>query len=341
LDPYGSVVTDRFLYKRRNFLTVLCGVMAWPLAARAQQIERVRRIGVLQGLAKSDPEWQRRFVAFSQGLQQQGWSEGRNITFEFRFADAKPERLSVLAAELVQANVDVIVTNAAQPIEAARKATSTIPIVMASVGDALGAGYVASLARPGGNITGLTLVATEQSAKRLQLIKEISPSLTRVALLWNAGASGHRLQMKEMEVAAPVLGIALQSLAIWNIDEVAESLQLAIQRNAQAVVTMDDPLIQSQHARIIEFTMRQHLPLMSEFRPGAEAGGLMSYGPNPIEMWRRAAFYVDKILRGAKPIDLPVEQPSKFELVVNLKTARAIGVEIPTSVLLLADEVIE
>jgi putative ABC transport system substrate-binding protein len=328
--------------KRREFIRLLgSAAVLSPPAAWAQHAGRMWRIGVLQGLASRDPEWQRRFAAFNQGLQQQGWSEGQNITFEFRFADSKSERLPVLAAELVQANVDVIVTNAAQPIDAARKATSTIPIVMASVGDALGAGYIASLARPGGNLTGLTLVATDQSAKRLQLIKEVYPNLVRVALLWNAGASGHRLQMKDMEVEAPKLGIALQSLPIKNVDQVAESLLSAIGGNAQALVTMDDPLIQSQRARIVEFAMRQRLPLMSEFRPGTEAGGLMSYGPNQTELWRRAALYVDKILRGAKPGDLPVEQPTKFELVINLKTARAIGIEIPDKLLALADEVIE
>jgi len=185
--------------RRREFIWLLGGTaIAWPLAARAQQTDRVRRIGILQGLAESDAEWQRRLAAFKQGLQELGWSEGRNLAFEFRFADNKPDRLPVLAAELAQANVDVIVTNAAQPVEAARKATSVIPIVMATVGDALGAGYVASLARPGGNVTGLTLVATEQSAKRLQLLKEFSSNLVRIAVLWNGNASGHRLQLREM-----------------------------------------------------------------------------------------------------------------------------------------------
>ena len=327
---------------RREFISLLGGAAAaWPLAVRAQQPNKIRKIGVLQGLGDNDPEWRRRFAAFSQQLQQHGWTEGQNIAFEFRFASANPGQLPALAAELVQADVDVIVTNAAQPVEAARNATSTIPIVMASVGDALGAGYVASLARPGGNITGLTLVATDQSAKRLQLIKEISPSVARVAILWNASASGHRLQANEMEFAAPMLGITLQSLPIRNVDEIAESLRLAIQSDAQALVTMDDPLIQSQRAHIVEFAMRQRLPLMSEFRPGTEAGGLMSYGPNQIEMWRRAADYVDKILRGAKPADLPVEQPTKFELVINLKTANALSLTIPSGILAIADEVIE
>ena len=327
--------------RRREFITLLGGAAAWPLAARAQQGDRIRKIGLLIGTAESDQEAGRRIAAFAQALRELGWIEGQSVTFMVRYADAKPERLPALAAEIVAANVNVIVTYAAQSIEAARKATSTIPIVMATVGDALGAGYIASLARPGGNITGLTLVATDQSAKRLQLIKEISPDLARVAVLSNANASGHRLQFKEMERAAPAVGIVLQSLPIHSADEIDAALQSAIQANAQAIVTMDDPLVQSQRVRIVEFAMRRHLPLMSEHRPIPEAGGLMSYGPNQIHMWRRAAAYVDKIFQGAKPADLPVEQPTKFELVVNLKTARALGIEIPTSILLRADELIE
>jgi putative tryptophan/tyrosine transport system substrate-binding protein len=324
--------------KRRAFMSLIAGVAAWPVAARAQQSERVRRLGLLQGLAADDPEWQRRFGAFKQGLQDLGWTEGQNITFEGRFADGKPERLGALAAELVAANVDVIVTNAAQSIEAARKATSTIPIVMASVGDALGAGYVASLARPGANVTGLTLVATDQSAKRLQLLKEMVPNLVRVALFWNADASGHRLQLQEMELAAPGLGMRLQSLALHTGEQIDASLQAA---NAQAFFTMDDPLILSQRTRILEFATRQRLPVMGEFRSIPEAGGLASYGPNLLDMWRRAALYVDKIFRGAKPADLPVEQPTKFELVINLKTAAALGLTLAPGVLAIADEVIE
>jgi ABC-type uncharacterized transport system substrate-binding protein len=327
--------------KRRTFITLLGGVAAtWPLAARAQG-DRGRRVGLLQGLAASDPEWKRRFGAFKQGLQELGWSEGRNVTFEVRFADARPERLPVLASELVEANVDVIVTNAAQPIEAARKATSTIPIVMASVGDALGAGYITNLARPGGNLTGLTLFSTDQSAKRLQLLKDIVPNLTRVAVLWNGNASGHRLQLQEMELAGPGLGIALQSFPIRGADQIDMNLRAAIRANAQAIVTMDDPLIQSQRARIVGFAMQERMPVMGEFKAVPEAGGLASYGPNQIDMWRRAALYVDKVFKGAKPADLPVEQPTKFEFVINLKTAKALGLTLPDTVLALADEVIE
>jgi putative ABC transport system substrate-binding protein len=307
--------------QRRDFIALISGVIAWPLAARAQQPgERMRRIGVLQGLTASDPEWQRRLAAFKQGLQELGWSDGRNVMFEYRYADGKPDRVPALAVELAQANVDVIVANAAQPVEAARKATSIIPIVMATVGDAVGAGYVASLARPGGNITGSTLVATEQSAKRLQLIKEFS---------------------QEMERSTPALGIVIQSIPVQNAGEFDAGFRAAEQGNAQAIVTMDDPLIQSQRARIVEFATRQRVPLMAEFRPITDAGGLMSYGPNQIDLWRRAAAFVDKIFNGAKPADLPVEQPTRFELIVNLKTAKQMGITVPPSLLARADEVIE
>jgi putative ABC transport system substrate-binding protein len=328
--------------QRREFITLLGGAAAaWPLAASAQQSERVRRIGVLQVLAASDPDWQRRLAAFKHALAELGWIAGRDIVFEYRYADARPERLPALAAELVQANVDVIVTNAAQPVEAARKATSTVPIVMASVGDALGAGYIASLAHPGGNITGLTLVATEQSTKRLELIKEISQGMVRVAVLWNGNASGHRLQMKEMEPAALKLGIKLQSFPIQAAEEIDAALRAATRSNAQAIVTMDDPIIQSHRARIVEFATRQRMLVMGEFRSMADAGALMSYGPNQVDMWRRAAAYVDKIFKGAKPANLPVEQPIKFELVINLKTAKTLGLEIHPQLLARADEVIE
>ena len=323
-------------------MAVLGGAAAgWPLAAYAQTPERMRRIGLLQGLAASDAEWLPRFAAFTEALAVLGWQQGRNITIEARYANGEPARLPALAAELVQARVDVIVTNAAQPIEAARAATDTIPIVMASVGDALGAGYVESLARPGRNLTGLTLFATEQSGKRLELLKEMSPGVLRVAVIWNRNASGHRLQIKELESVAHKLGLALQSLPVTQPTEIDAAVQAALGAAAQALVTMDDPMIQLRRGHIVEQALRHRLPFMGEFRAMPAAGALMSYGPNQVDMWRRSAAYVDKILRGAKPADLPVEQPSKFELVINLKTAKAIGIDIPLSMLYRADEVIE
>jgi putative ABC transport system substrate-binding protein len=328
--------------RRREFITLLGGVgVLWPFAARAQQAERMRSVGVLQGLAANDAEWLPRLAAFRQALAELGWMENRNIIIDTRYADGRPERLSALAAELVQAKVDVIVTNAAQPVEAARAATGTIPIVMASVGDALGAGYVASLARPGGNVTGLTLVATEQSGKRLELIKEMSPGVVRVAVIWNGNASGHRLQMKELEPAARKLGLVLQSIPILRPDEVEAAFQAATKAAAQAIVTMDDPMIQLRRAQIVDFARSHRMPLMGEFRAMPAAGALMSYGPNQVDMWRRSAAYVDKILKGSKASDLPVEQPTKFEFVINLKAAKALGFDVPLHLQQIADEVIE
>jgi putative ABC transport system substrate-binding protein len=324
--------------RRRQFIAALGGAAAWPLAARAQQQRnRMRRIGLLQGLSADDQEWQRRLAAFRQALAELGWAEDRNITLEFRYADGNPARLPALAAELVQSQVDLIVTNAAQPIDAVRGATSTIPIVMASVGDALGAGYIASLAHPGGNITGLTLFATEQSGKRLELVKEIAPSLVRVAVIWNGNASGHRLQMKELEPAASKLALVLQSIPILRPDEIDGAFQAVHQASAQAILTMDDPMIQLHRAHIVELAMRQRVILMGEFRAMPLAGALMSYAPNQVDMWRRSASYVDKILKGTKPADLPVQQPTKFELVINLKTAKALGLEVPPTLLARAE----
>jgi len=326
--------------QRRAFITLLGGAtLAWPLIANAQPPERMRRIGLLQGLAASDQDWQRRLSAFRQGLAQLGWVEGRNIILDVRYADGNTQRLPALAADLVAAQAEMIVTNAAQPIEAARNVTSTIPIVMASVGDALGAGYVASLASPGGNVTGLTLIATEQSAKRLELMKDISPGLMRIAVIWNENASGHRFQMKEMEPASRVLGLELKSVPIQKAGDIDAALRSVMQ--TQAVVTMDDPVIQSNRGRIVDWGMRERIPVMGEFRPMAAAGALMTYGPNQVDLWRRSAAYVDKILKGAKPADLPVEQPTKFELVINLKTAKALGIAVPPTLIARADEVIE
>jgi putative tryptophan/tyrosine transport system substrate-binding protein len=328
--------------RRREFVGTLGGVVfGWPLAADAQQPNRARKVGILMPLAENDPESQHRIAAFLQMLGQFGWVDGKTIVIETRFAGGNPKLLPTLASELVQAKVDVIVTQAAEPVEAVRAATTTIPIVMASVGDALGAGYVASLAHPGGNITGLTLVATDQSTKRLQLIKELLPTTLRIALLSNANASGHRLQLKEMEPSATALGLSLVSLPVQRADDIDSALRAATDAGAQAIVTMDDPLIMTQRTRIVAYGLKQHLPVMGEFRPMTEAGAVMSYGPNIIEMWKHAAVFVDKVLNGTSPADLPVEQPTKFELVINLKTAKVLGLTIPQTLLVAADEVIE
>ena len=259
----------------------------------------------------------------------------------FEFAEGKLDYLPALATELVNAKVDIIVTSGTEPAIAARKATSTIPIVLAVIGDAVGAGLVSSLARPGGNITGQTLVATEQSTKRLELIKEALPGLTRAAVFSNPNNASIRLELKELELAAPKLGLRLQLIPIRDAGELDAAYDAAQQAGAQAIVTLEDALIIFLGARIVELAMRHKLPVMGEFSPMSVTGALMSYAPNQINMWRGAARYVDRILKGAKPADLPVEQPTKFELVVNLKTAKALGLTIPPSVLARADEVIE
>ena len=292
-------------------------------------------------LREDDPQSQLRIAAFTQVLRQVGWVKGQTIAIEIRYSDGDSERLPSLASDLGRADLDVIVSQAAEPIEALRRVTPNIPIVMASVGDAVGSGYIKSLAHPGGNITGLTQVATDQGAKRLQLMKELLPSLVRVALLSNANASGHRLQLKEIIPAAAKLRLVPQSLAVQSAHDIDAALRAAKLANVQAIITMDDPLIESQRERIIGFALQQRLPVMGEHRPMTEAGGVMSYGPNLIDLWKHAAVFVDKILRGAKPADLPVEQPTKFELVVNLRSAKAIGLTVPATLLVAADEVIE
>jgi ABC-type uncharacterized transport system substrate-binding protein len=331
------------MIRRRAFITLLGGAAAaWPLAARAhaQPSERLRRIGVLLLVSKGDSEFAHRVAVLRQALAELGWTE-KNVAFEFRYAEGKLDRLPALAAELVQAKVDVIVTQGTDSTEALRRATSTIAVVMASIGDAVGIGIVPSLARPGGNITGLTLVATEQSTKRLELIKEVTPGLARLAVLWSGNNASHRLQLKEMETAAPVLGLRLLSVPVHDAGELDAGLQAAVQAGAQAIVTMDDQLINFLRARIVELALRHKLPVMGEFRPMTAAGGLMNYGPNQTDMWRRAAVYIDKIFKGAKPGDLPIERPTKFELIIDLRTAKALGLTIPESFLLRADVVIE
>jgi putative ABC transport system substrate-binding protein len=327
---------------RRRFIAALGGAtVTSPLAIHAQAQQHVRLIGVLSGLAENDPVTQSHIVAFTQALQMLGWIEGNNIKIEKRFSGGDPERLLALANELIQAKCEIIVAEAAQAVDAARKATNIIPIVMTYVGDALGPGYIASLAHPGGNITGQTLVATDQAAKRLALLKELSPGISRIAVLSNLNASGHVFQRKEMDLAAPKLGLILQQIPMRSADELDADLQATIDGHAQAIITMEDPMVQSLRARITDFALKNLLPVMGEFKPMATAGGLVSYGPDQTAMWARTAYYVDKILKGTNPADLPVEQPAKFELVINLKTAKALGLEVPQTLQVAADEVIE
>jgi putative tryptophan/tyrosine transport system substrate-binding protein len=326
---------------RREFIVTLGGGAAWPLAARAQQRDRMRRIGVLMPFGASDDEAKRYLAAFQQGLQELGWTKGRNVTLEIRYVEGQLDRSTPLTSELVGLSIDVLVTEGSQVIQGARKVAGTIPIVMARVGDAVGAGFVTSLARPGGNLTGLSLYATEQGGKRLELLKEILPGLVDVAMLWNPKNPSQRLQAQNIEVAAARFKIQLRSLPFPESGDFEAQIQDAARAGAQAFITLDDVLIQSQRARIVELAMQQRLPVVSEFKAFTNDGALMTYSADAAAMWHRAANYVDRILKGAKPADLPVELPTRFQLVINLKTAKALGLTVPDKLLATADEVIE
>ncbi len=328
--------------KRREFITLVgCAAAAWPLVAGAQQVGRLRQIGFLFPNSGGDPEWERRIEALTDALRTLGWIEDKTVKFTIRYADGKPERLSAFAAELVSAKVDVIVTQGAEPVKALHNVNSTIPVVMAQIGDAVGTGIIASLARPGGNVTGMTLVASETVAKRLQLVKDLSPEMVRVTALFDGRSTAHHSQIRVLEHAAPALGLTVQSLPNTSAAELDENLRVALQGGVQVFFTLDNPLIESWRQRIVGFAMQNRVPVIAENRPLLTAGALMSYSPNLVEMWRGAAAYVDKILKGARPADLPVEQPTKFELVINLRSAKALGVTMPPALVARADEVIE
>jgi putative ABC transport system substrate-binding protein len=312
-------------------------LLGFWVQAEAQQAAK-SRIGILMS---GSPEPRRVLLdALRQGLQELDYVEGKNIAFEYRFSQGKDEQLFGLAVELVREKADIIVTSGISPPLAAKKATKTIPIVMGVVGDALGTGLVDSLARPGGNITGLTLLGPELSGKRLEILKETIPKLGRVAVLLNPVNQGTGFYRKEIEAAASSLGVELHLLEARRPDELAEALSGTKLGRIQALVTLNDTMFFSQQAQIASLATRMRLPAMFPESEYVDAGGLMSYGPNVPDLFRRAATYVDKILKGANPADLPVEQPTKFEFIINLKTAKQIGVTIPPSVLARADKVI-
>jgi ABC-type uncharacterized transport system substrate-binding protein len=328
--------------KRRGALILLGGAVAgWPLIAHAQPPDRGRRLGLLLPYIQTDPQAQARVSTLSAALQERGWADGRNVQFEFRYTDGQPDRLPALAADLVQRNVDVILTAGTESTDAARKATKTIPIVMAAVGDPIAAGFIASLARPGGNITGASLLATELTAKRLQLLKEVLPTLTRLAVLWSAANASVVQKLKQIQSAAPQFGVQLHTFQLRVPDDLDKSFESAVQFGAQAVMTTEDAIQITYRTRVVELGKRHRLPVASEFGEFAQAGALMSFGPSILDQFRYAASYVDKLFRGARPGDLPVEQATRFELIVNLKTAKALGLTIPQSLLQRADQVIE
>ena len=324
--------------KRREFITLLGGAAAWPLAARAQQPGKLPTIGFLGANRPSaQSEWT---AAFVQRLRELGWIEGRSIAIEYRWAEGPSERYAEIAAEFVRLKVDVIVTYATPAIIAAKQATSIVPIVFAAAADPVSTGLVASLARPGGNVTGLSSQATDLVGKRLELLQEVVPGLRRLAILANVGSPNAVLEMLEVQATTRTLGLEVATLEIRRAEDIASAFE-AIKGRVQALYVTIDPLTITNRIRINTLSQGARLPTMYALREYVEAGGLMSYGPNLPDLFRRAADYVDKILRGAKPADIPIEQPTKFDLIINLTTAKALDLKIPESFLLRADEVIE
>jgi putative ABC transport system substrate-binding protein len=317
--------------RRREFITLLGGAAAWPLTAGAQQ--RRLRIGIIDDA----PIWDH----FRQGLRDLGYIDGQNIAIEYRSADGQPDRLATVASDLAGLPVDVIVTSGSAASRAAQQATTAIPIVMIAIGDPVRAGLVASLARPGRNITGNTILGTEVSAKRLQLLKEVIPGVSRVAFLWNPNNGSHVAYLEQWRVVGPTLGVKLLFVAVGSSDQFESAFAAMMRERPDAFIMTADPFHLFHIGWIIDFLERNRLPAMYVAKENVVAGGLLSYGPSLIDLYRRAAGYVHKILQGTKPADLPIEQPTKFELVINLKAAKAIGLTIPESFLLRADEVIE
>jgi putative ABC transport system substrate-binding protein len=326
--------------RRKLLVAIGAGLVATPLASLGQQQPKVARIGYLAADSMTDNP--QRLQAFRAGLHELGYVEGKNLVIEYRWAEGKFERLPGLAAELVRLPVDVIVAVGDPVIFAAKQAASTTPIVMASVGNPVGRGFVASLARPGGNVTGVSNFSVSLVGKWLELLKEIVPALSQVAVLRNAANPTHPQFWEEAQSAAPRLGLKLQNVAVRSSDDLDEAFASVVRGRSGAVVVLPDPLLAGiLGGRIAELATRNGLPTMSTFKEQVEVGGLLSYGPNLTVNFHRAASYADKILRGAKPADLPVEQPTKFELFINLKTAKALGLTIPQSLLLRADEVLQ
>jgi putative tryptophan/tyrosine transport system substrate-binding protein len=325
--------------RRREFIALLGSVpVVLPLAARAQQSAKVRRVGILMA---TRAERGHLIDAFERGLQELGHVEGQNVAFKIRSAEGHYERLENLANELVSLQVAVIFADTTVAVQAAKKATKEIPIVMGSPGDPVGTRLVASLARPGGNVTGTTTQAPELTRKRLQLLKELLPGVTRLAVLWESLNPASAENWGETEEAARTLGVVVQSYAIRVPAELEDMLRTIRDASFDGLVVLPGSVLFSEKRRLAEFAIKSRLPTMFEQREHVEAGGLVCYGPILSELYRHAASFVDKILKGAKPADLPVEQPTKFELVINLKTAKALGLTIAPTLLARADEVIE
>ena len=322
--------------RRREFMTVLGGAaVAWPLAAHAQQPGKVWRMGFIAHGHESF------YDALFEGLREYGYEEGRNLIVERRYAQGQAERFKEFVAEMVRLNVDIIIVVTTPAALAVKKATTTIPIVHPNAIDPLNTGLIASLAHPGGNLTGGAQLTAEVSAKRLEILKRVVPRLSRVAALWNPANPALVFSWKETQAAARVLGLTLQSHEVQGPKDFAAAFAAIVEERPDALLVLQDAVTMQQRKEIISFAIEKRLPSMFQERGWAVAGGLMSYGENLPSMYRRAAYFVDRIFKGAKPADLPVEQATKFDMVINLRTAKAIGFTIPDSILTLADEVIE
>ena len=314
-------------------------LLAAPLAAEGQPAGRLPRIGFL---GNSTAPLEANLVGpFREGLRDLGYVEGRNILIEYRWAEGKYERFPALIAELIALKVDLIVTAGTPASLAVKKATTSVPLVMVAVGDPVATGLVASLGRPGGNITGLTSIAAEMEGKRLELLREVVPKISHIAVLWNAASPVQVIQERETRAAAQVLGMKMLSLGVRTREEIEDAFAAIVRERPGALLVLADRLFLHHRTRIMDFAAQHRLPGVHAYRELVEVGGLMSFGPSYAGMHRRAAYFADRILRGAKPADLPVERPATFELVVNLKAAKALGLTIPQSVLLRADKVIE
>jgi putative ABC transport system substrate-binding protein len=320
---------------------LILSLLVAPLAVDAQPTKKVPRVGYLSPGSSADPARLRRFEVFRQGLRELGYVEGQNLALESRWAEDTYERYPALAADLVRVQVDVIVAVGGAAAQAAQQATRTIPIVMSAVIDPVGSGLVPSLAHPGGNVTGLSMMAPDLVGKQLEMLKELVPGVSQVALLWNPANPGSAPQVREAEAAARAVGVRLHTLEARVPQEIDSAFAALTREQAGALVVLADAIFINQRRQIVALVAARRLPAVYGAREFAEAGGLLVYNANPLDLHRRAAVYVEKILKGAKPADLPVEQPIKFELVINLKTAQALGITIPPMLLFQADEVIK
>jgi ABC-type uncharacterized transport system substrate-binding protein len=327
--------------RRRGFITLLGGAAAWPLAARAQQPERMRRVGVLMSMAADDPEGQARLVAFVQGLQESGWTVGRNVRLDIRWAAGQPELFRRYAAELVALAPDVILGAVSSSVRALLEVTRTIPIVFASATDPVGGGLIASLARPGGNVTGFSIQEFGLRAKPLEFLKEHAPHLARVAVLRDSTTTGGAAQFAAVQAVAPAFRIESTSIDTHDSDEIERAITVFAREPNGGLIVTTGAGAEAHRELIVKLAARHGLPAIYPYRYWVTGGGLMSYGPDVFDQYRRAATYVDRILKGEKPADLPVQAPTRYELVVNLKTAKALGLEVPAVLLARADEVIE